>query len=119
MILKYGTTEQEFKGIVEKKYDVTDRQNARMLNGNAYSHLKAVWREWDVVISANETINSTKNTFLRNFWKSPENKYFKESSGGDFIEVIIAGGEPPIEDIAGNKYLPEYKLRLIEKAGAV
>lgn len=119
MILKYGETEQEFKGIAQKVHDITDRQNGRMLNGNGYSHLRAVWREWDIVISANETINSTKNTFLRNFWKTPESKYFKVNSGDDFIEVIINGGEPPIEDIEGNKYLPEYKLRLIEKAGAV
>lgn len=119
MILKYGTTEQEFKGISILVHDITDRQNGRMLNGNGYSHLRAVWREWDIVISANETINSAKNTFLRTFWKTPEAKYFKELSGDDFIEVMIAGGEPPIELIEGNKYLPEYKLRLIEKAGAV
>lgn len=116
--LKYGTTEMEFKPLVCDEVPVTLRKNGRLLNGNAYSHLQARWREWDLVISADELFDTSKANFLRAFWSSKQAKYLK-IGGGSFIETVIDGGSAPIEKIEGSKFLPEYKLRLIEVEGGV
>ncbi|MBL8000130.1 MAG: hypothetical protein JNL32_16025 [Candidatus Kapabacteria bacterium] len=116
--LKYATTERTFKPLLCDDVDVTMRKNGRLLNGTAFSHLQARWREWDVVISSDELISRDANTFIRNFWKSKEAKWLKINSGS-FIEVVIDGGAAPKELIEGSTALPEYKLRLIEVAGGV
>lgn len=116
--LKYGTTEREFKPLLCDDVDVTMRKSGRLLNGNAYSHLQSRWREWDVVISADELTVSSAHSFVRNFWKSKESKYLKIGDA-DFIEVVIDGGSAPKELIEGSVFLPEYKFRLIEVSGGV
>lgn len=116
--LKYGSTSLELNSIICDDNDVTERKTGRMLNGVAYSHLNAAWREWEIVISADELCDSTKLAFIRAFWKSGANKQLKIGSGS-WIDVVIEGGAAPKENIEGNKYLPEYKLRLIERNGGV
>lgn len=117
--LKYGTEEMTFVALVCDVEYPTNRKNGRLLNnGIGYSHLLAAWREWDVVISADELADPDKEDFVIAFWRSGLPRYFKEGSG-EFIEVMTEGGTPAREKIEGSKYLPEYKLRLAEKNGAV
>lgn len=116
--LKYGSTQMEFKPIVCDDVNVTNRKTGRLLNGVAYSHLTASWREWDIVISADELYVLSKVEFIRAFWKAKQKRELKIGTGA-WIEVITDGGSEPVENIEGSKFLPEYKLRLIEVQGGV
>ena len=83
-----------------------------LLNSRSFEHITSIKEIWEIVVSANELITTSKKDFIVNFWKSLHKYICVDTTTGDYIQVVSGGGDLPIEYIEENKYLPEVTLKL-------
>ncbi len=124
-VLTWGT-EQAFNEISFKQLTNTERIKGRDLRQEEYSNLLSSRIIYELVITADELAATAKYTWLRTFFKAHAWKFSLTpvstvtptpllwSAVG--TSVVIEDGDMPVEFLEGCKYLPEVKLKLIQKA---
>lgn len=106
----YGTGSKLELGTLKYTDNIISSVNGgSLLNGRQFEHILNNYTIYNIVITADELMDSTKLGFIKSFWKS-NNKYLVVSS--KYIFVVSGGGELPKEFIEENKYLPEVTLKL-------
>jgi hypothetical protein len=111
------TTQMLFMGaIVSYPYTNITVDKGQCLNGENYSHILSISKDYEVTISANE-LDGSALSFLDSFYSS-NNKFISFSDDGttfgDYIEVITDGGRLPITYTNSNKYLPEIVFKFMK-----
>lgn len=103
-------TQKKFHGVkVTDPMPNTTIDNGRALNGAGYAHILNSFEEMTVIISANE-IDTFALDLLKKIWVAP----FKYISidGGNYKEILLAGGAFPLTYIEEVKYLPEITFNI-------
>ena len=95
---------------------VTD--TGRALNGRLYSNLLYRFKEYEIIISADELADTTNREFMESFFGANYKyiSFYESNAWGDYIEVSNDAGRIPLEYLDGIEYLPEIKIKLIAVA---
>lgn len=87
--------------------------NSTSLRGKQFVNKYYIIKSWDVTISANELTNTTKWTFLQNFFNA--DAWQISFDGNNFIDVVFNDEEMQLTYIDEIKFLPETKFVFIKK----
>lgn len=107
--------------VCDYKY-LTEREVIRTGRGKEISHLKTKKGYFDLVISADELSDNDKYQFMNNFYIA-DNHWISVATTNPVANpvwkevVLLNSGEIPYENIEGNRFLREIKLKLIDKDG--
>lgn len=86
----------------------------RTLNGKGYSNTLYKYKEYELIISADELSDTNNQAFINSFY-SANYKYISIYNGttwSSYIEVMTDGGKIPLEYLDGLEYFPELKIKL-------
>ena len=97
-----------------KKNENTKHISGRDLREVEYRHLLSKRNIYELIISADELIDSTKFAFIVAFHKADTWK-FSEDNWTSEKEVVIDDGDLPVEFIENCKYLPQITYKFTQK----
>jgi hypothetical protein len=121
-----STNQKLFRAVDYKSNENSERQAGRLLTGRAYSHLKYSFNTYNIVISADEFIDSVllgtyKYEFLKAFWKAPfiyiafmpaDGNYWKDTDVPNYIRLTQPTGPFPISFLDDLEELKEVVFQL-------
>ncbi|MBX3044916.1 MAG: hypothetical protein KIT33_09810 [Candidatus Kapabacteria bacterium] len=116
--LEYVTA-VEFKPTILRPLQFVSRTNGRDLRDILYTHVKSVrTKSYEMVLSSNDLVVSSKLTFIKNFLKADVTQYNLTNTNWDTqaVTVTLDGTDPvQFEYLNNHKGLIKLKLDLIQK----
>lgn len=113
--LKYGTEDpQAFKELDYRSRPNRSAINGETLRGNLFDHTLFKRRIWSITISANAIDTQAKLDFLESFFTTDLQRQLS-FNGTDYVDVMLAPGEMPLEYVQNIRLLPKVTFVLTRR----
>lgn len=112
-------TAKEYKPLILRPLVIPERITGRDLRSINFSHLKSLrTKSYEVVISANDLVDSTKLSYLKSFFTAEISQYNLADTNWNDNGIIVTfenSDAIPFESINNHKQLLKIKFNLIQK----